>query len=206
MNRDDFITADAELLEGIETDIYEQLEPLIDSTVARMAALPEDASDADYEAALTPLNDTLSSLIGNTMFLRQQDVATMALSLAKGGMPAMRSPAQLMESASISGESIASHFKRRSPSKWMRNLFGQAREQVEAQVRAAIASGVWAIAGDIQQFTWDEPSQWRWYTKEDELVCSVCRPLNDVVFAERKEKAHWACRCECLPENPSPDG
>ena len=45
MNREDFISADAELLEGIEADIYDQLEPLIDSTLARMAALPEDASE-----------------------------------------------------------------------------------------------------------------------------------------------------------------
>lgn len=39
----------------------------------------------------------------------------------------------------------------------MRNLFGQARQQVEAQVRAVIASGVWAIAGDIPPFTCDDP-------------------------------------------------
>ncbi len=194
-----FINADAELLQGIEADIFEQLSPLVDSTVARMAALPEDASDADFEAALAPLNDTLSSTIANTMFLRQQDVASMALTLASGRMPPMRSPQQLMESASISGDSIASHFKRRSPSKWMQNLFGQQREQVEAQVVAAIASGVWAIAGDIQRFTWDKPAKWRWFTKEDELVCSVCRPLNDAIFDEFKEKAHWACRCECIP-------
>lgn len=206
MNRDDFITADAELLEGIEADIYEQLSPLIDSTVARLAAIPEDADDAYFEDALAPLNDTLASTIGNTMFLRQRDVALMALSLAAGRIPRMRSPKELMDSATISGDSIASHFKRRSPSKWMRNLFGQTREQVEAQVRAAIASGVWAIAGDIQEITWDKPSQWRWYTKEDELVCSICRPLNDAVFSDRKEKAHWGCRCECLPESPAPTG
>lgn len=202
---DTFISADAELLEGIESDIYEHLSALVDSTVARMAALPDDASDADQESALAPLNDQLAATIANTMFLRQQDVASMALTLASGRMPPMRSPKQLMDSATISGDSIASHFRRRSPSKWMQNLFGQGREQVEAQVLAAIASGVWAIAGDIQRFTWDKPEKWRWFTKEDELVCSVCRPLNDAIFDEFKEKAHWACRCECLPA-PSPDG
>ena len=205
MNTDDFITADAELLQGIESDIYEQLAPLIDSTVARVGALPDNASDSEMEAALAPLNDALSSAIGSVMFMRQQDVAAMALQYAPGQMPPMRSPAQLMETARISGDSIASHFKRRSPSRFMRNLFGQTRKQIEAQVDAAIASGVWAIAGNIQQFTWDKPARWRWITKEDEMVCEVCRPLNDVIFDDFKEKAHWACRCECLPA-PSRDG
>ena len=104
----------------------------------------------------------------------------------------------------LSGEQAAKS-KRRSPSRFIRNLFGQARKQIEAQVDAAIASGVWAIAGNIQQFTWDKPATWRWITKEDEMVCDVCRPLNDVIFDEPKEKAHWACRCECLPA-PSADG
>ncbi|MDA7436724.1 phage head morphogenesis protein [Synechococcus sp. AH-601-B19] len=199
MNTNDFITADAELLQNIESDIYEQLAPLIDSTVARMGALPDDASDDNMESVLAPLNDGLSSAIGSVMFIRQQDVAAMALNFAPGQMPPMRSPAQLMEAARISGESIASNFKRRSPSKWMQNLIGQTRKQIEAQVDAAIASGVWAIAGNIQQFTWDAPPKWRWITKTDELVCDVCRPLNNVVFDEPKGKAHWACRCECLP-------
>lgn len=202
---DAFISADAELLEGIEADIYEQLSALVDSTVARMAALPEDATDEEMEAVLGPLNDTLVQTVGNTMFLRQQDVALLALTLTSGKVPKMRSPSQLLDSATIDGDSISSHFKRRSPSRFMSNLFGQGRKQIEAQVRAAIASGVWAIAGDIQRFTWDKPSAWRWYTKEDELVCDVCRPLDGVTFAEFKEKAHWACRCECLPA-PSGDG
>ena len=81
----------------------------------------------------------------------------------------------------------------------MRNLFGQTRQQVEAQVRAAIASGVWAIAGDIQPFTCDDPKGGRWVTKEDERVCSQCGPLHDVIFAATLQKAHWSCRCECLP-------
>lgn len=199
MNREDFITADAELLGGIEDQIFEELQDLIDNTVERMASLPDDASDSDYEAVLTPLNDAVAGGIGAAMFMRQTDVARLALRLAPGSVPSMRSPAELMESARINGETLASHFKRRSPSKWMRNLFGQARQQVEAQVRAAIASGVWAIAGDIQQFTWEDPSRWQWITKEDEKVCSQCGPLHDVIFDAPQQKAHWSCRCECLP-------
>lgn len=81
----------------------------------------------------------------------------------------------------------------------MRNLFGQARQQVESQVRAAIASGVWAIAGDIQQFTWEDPARWQWITKQDEKVFSQCGPLDGVVFVAPQQKAHWSCRYECLP-------
>ena len=81
----------------------------------------------------------------------------------------------------------------------MRNLFGQAHQQVEAQVRADIASGVWAIAGQIQHFAWEDPARWQWITKEDEQVCSQCGPLHDVIFAATQQKAHWSCRCECLP-------
>lgn len=199
MNREDFITADAELLGGIEDQIFEELQSLIDNTLARMEALPDDATDADYGEVLGPLNDALAGAIGTAMFLRQTDVARLALRFAAGMVPKMRSPGELMESARISGETLASHFKRRSPSKWMRNLFGQARQQVEAQVRAAIASGVWAIAGDIQQFTWEDPARWQWITKEDEKVCSQCGPLHDVIFDAPQQKAHWSCRCECLP-------
>ena len=39
-------------------------------------------------------------------------------------------------------------------SKWMRNLFGQGRRQIEAQVSAAIAAGVWAISGQVELDTW----------------------------------------------------
>ena len=199
MKLDTFIAADAELLQSIEAGIYAQLQGLIDSTIARMDALPEDASQEEMEAVLIPLNDELSSAISTTMFLRQQDVSQLALGMAAGAMPPMRSPMELMQSARINGETLASHFKRRSPSKWMRNLFGQGRQQVEAQVRAAIASGVWAIAGDIQRFTWSAPARWQWITKEDEKVCSQCGPLHEVIFKTHQEKAHWACRCECVP-------
>ena len=199
MKRDAFIDADAELLQGIEAEIYDGLQGLIDNTVERMAALPEDATEDELERVLSQLNDELAATIGSTMFLHQQEVASLALRLAPGAMPLMRSPIELMDSARINGETIASHFKRRSPSKWMRNLFGQGRQQVEAQVRAAIASGVWAIAGDIQQFSWDAPAKWQWITKEDEKVCSQCGPLHEVIFDAAQEKAHWACRCECVP-------
>jgi len=69
-----------------------------------------------------------------------------------------------------------------------------------------IATGVWSIAGNIQQQTWDKPAAWRWITKEDEKVCFVCGPLNDQVFKTPSEKAHIACRCEILPARSSEIG
>ena len=199
MDEDKFIAADELLLGDIEQEIYSEIADVVERTIAQMESLPDDAADSDYDAALGPLNDALASQIGYAMFLHQQDVSDLAMRFAAGTMPRMRSPAQLMEAGRISGETIASHFERRSPSRFMANLFGQGRKQIEAQVRAAIASGVWAIAGNTQQITWDEPAKWKWLTKEDEMVCGICRPLNGVIFTEPKEKAHWACRCELLP-------
>ncbi len=199
MDQDKFIAADELLLGDIEEEIYREISDVVESTISKMEALPEDAAESDYDAALGPLNDALASQIGYAMFLHQQDVSTLALRFAAGTMPRMRSPSQLMEAGRISGQTIESHFKRRSPSRFMANLFGQGRKQIEAQVRAAIASGVWAIAGDIQQFTWDAPPKWKWITKQDEMVCGICRPLNGVIFNEPRDKAHWACRCELLP-------
>lgn len=82
MNRDDFITADGELLDGIEAEILEELQGLIENTLERMASLPDDASDSDYEAVLTPLNDAVAGGIGAAMFMCQTDVARLALRLA----------------------------------------------------------------------------------------------------------------------------
>ena len=88
-------------------------------------------------------------------------------------------------------------------SNWMRNLFGQGRKQIEAQVNAAIASGVWGISSQIELDTW-KASTYRWVTKEDEKVCDVCRPMDGMLLTESElvvHPAHWGCRCSLLPDS-----
>lgn len=60
---------------------------LIDNTLARLEALPEDATDADYGDVLGTFNHALAGAIGTAMFLRQTDVARLALRFAAGTMP-----------------------------------------------------------------------------------------------------------------------
>ncbi len=88
-------------------------------------------------------------------------------------------------------------------SKWMKNLFGQGRKQVEAQVNAAIAAGVWGISTQIELDTWNA-STYRWFTKEDEKVCEVCRPMDGMLLQKSElvaHPAHWGCRCSLLPDS-----
>ena len=87
-------------------------------------------------------------------------------------------------------------------SNWMRNLFGQGRKQIEAQVNAAIAAGVWGISTQIELDTWTAET-FRWITKEDEKVCPVCRPRDGMLLLKSElaaHPAHWGCRCSLLPD------
>ena len=87
-------------------------------------------------------------------------------------------------------------------SNWMKNLFGQGRKQVEAQVTAAIAAGVWGISTQIELDTWNA-STYRWVTKDDERTCSICRPRDGMLLLESEliaHPAHWGCRCSLLPD------
>ena len=49
--------------------------------------MPEDATDTDYGDVLGPFNDVLAGAVGTAMFLRQTDVARLALRFAAGTMP-----------------------------------------------------------------------------------------------------------------------
>lgn len=111
----------------------------------------------------------------------------------------IQTPEQLMESKLIS-ETIASNFIRRSPSRWMKNLFGQGRAAIEHQVRSIIAGAVWAIAANL---TLPNASEWKWFTERDALVCELCRPLHGMTMSREELEAlyprHPGCRCSVLP-------
>ena len=201
MNEEDFINEKEQLLKGIEAEMLASIAPTLEYTLNRLERLPEDASDKYYEQVLSALNDGLLSTIGSVMFLQQDAVVDHALQLGDGRCPPMRSPAELLE-ATVQGETIASQLRRRSPSKWMRNLFGQGRKAVEVQVESIIAGAVWSIAGRLTIDSIPTADQWKWVTEADELVCGICRPLESVVFDLSELSvypAHMKCRCNIVP-------
>ena len=111
MNRDEYLSQQENFLRGVEKEIADQIRPTMNLAISAMEKLPEDATDADYAAALQPLNDELAGLIGATMFNNQRRIAEAAQGIGGGTIPPMKSPAELMESSTIQGESIASNFK-----------------------------------------------------------------------------------------------
>lgn len=99
-------------LRGVEKDIAAQVRPEMEAAIRTMESLPDDASKAEFAAALAGLNDTLADAIGAAMFTHQRRIATGAQGIGGGTIPPMKSPAELMESSTIQGESIASNFKK----------------------------------------------------------------------------------------------
>ena len=141
MNEEDFISSQEELLRGIESEMLASIAPTLEYTLNRLDRLPDDATDQDYEQVLSALNDGLLSTIGSVMFLQQGAVVDLALQLGDGRRPPMRSCGAM--EATVQGETIESLRSAAHP--WMRNLFGQGRRAVEAQVEAIIAGAVWSM-------------------------------------------------------------
>ena len=111
MNQQKYLDEQESFLRGIENSILEKIRPTMNLAIAALEKL-EDATDADYAAALEPLNNELAGLIASQMFNVQRTIAEGAQQFAGGTIPRMKSPAELMESATIQGESIASNFKK----------------------------------------------------------------------------------------------
>lgn len=133
MNKQQFIENQENLLESIEQDIFREIEITMNFAIGRMEELGPDASADQYEQALAPLNDLLVATIGSVLFQRQKSIVAPLSELPGAVSIPLKSPQELLE-APLLGEPIAANFERRSPSKWMRNLFGQTRKAVEAQV------------------------------------------------------------------------
>ena len=114
----------------------------------------------------------------------------------------IQTPEQLMQSLLI-GDTIASNFQRRSPSKWMENLFGQGRKAIEHQVESIIAGAVWAVTANLTLQTLPLASEWKWFTERDALVCELCRPLHGMTMSREEMEMLWprhpGCRCSTLP-------
>ena len=112
MNQEEYLDQQETFLRGVEKDIADQIRPTMNLAISAMENLPENATEADYAAALQGLNDELAGAIGAAMFNHQRRIAEAAQGIGGGTIPPMRSPAELMESSTIQGESIASNFKK----------------------------------------------------------------------------------------------
>lgn len=202
MDKKQFIETQENLLKSIERDVYRNVEVTMNFAINRLDELGPDATDEQYEQALGPLNDLLSATIGSALFQRQRDI-TAPLAEFPGAVPVpIKTPAELMD-APLMDDTIASNFRRASPSKWMRNLFGSTRKNVEAQVESIIAGAVWAVTAELTLSTLPEVEQWQWFTERDELVCELCRPLDGMKMTRQELRAlwprHFGCRCSNLP-------
>ena len=111
-NQQDYLDDQEKFLRGIEKEILEQVRPTLNLAVSMVEALPDDATEEQSAAALARLNDEIADAIGAALFTHQRRIAEGAQAIGGGTIPRMKSPMELMESATIQGESIASNFKK----------------------------------------------------------------------------------------------
>ena len=197
-----FIDDQEKQLRGIEAEIAKQVETAKNLAISRMEKLGPDATDDEYEAALGPLNDQLARVISSVMFQRQKEITGLLRQFPGAVKVPTLSPDQLMQ-VTVQEETLGDHFRRASPSRWMRNLFGQGRKAIEAQVESIIAGAVWGITADLTMQTLPTVESWRWITERDERVCELCTPLDGLVMTRTELELLWprhiGCRCQNYP-------
>ena len=198
-----FIDDQEKQLRGIEAEIAKEVETAKNFAISRMEKLGPDASDAEYEAALGALNDQLAAAIGSVMFRRQKEITGLLKQFPGSVKVPTLTPEQLMQ-VTVQDETLADNFRRASPSRWMRNLFGQGRKAIEAQVESIIAGAVWGITADLTMRVLPTVEAWRWITERDEKVCELCTPLDGMVMTRTELQLLWprhiGCRCQSYPE------
>ena len=197
-----FVDSQDKLLRSIEAEIAKAVEKTKNLAISRMEKLGPDATDADYEAALGPLNDQLESVISSTMFRRQKEIKFLLQQFPGAVKVPTLSPDELMQSR-VQDEALSDYFRRASPSRFMRNLFGQGRKAIEAQVESIIAGAVWGITANLTMKVLPTVEAWKWLTERDELVCNLCKSLDGIVLNRTELNLlyprHIGCRCQVLP-------
>ena len=197
-----FIDDQEKQLRSIEAEIAKEVQDSKNFAISRMEKLGPDATDAEYEAALGALNDQLASAIASVMFRRQKEITGLLQQFPGAVKVPTLSPEQLMQFM-VQEETLADNFRRASPSRWMRNLFGQGRKAIEAQVESIIAGAVWGITARLTMDVLPTVEAWRWITERDERVCSLCTPLDGMVMNRTELELLWprhiGCRCQSIP-------
>ena len=96
------------------------VQPVLEATLEKTVDLDEDATE-ERTAALTPLNDTLQSAIGEVLFLRQREVAELVVQFYQHPPPHV--DANPMAGGNHNARhTLAQWFQRKSPSRWMRDI------------------------------------------------------------------------------------
>ena len=206
------------LLDDYSESIQSQLQPFIElilSRVDELVANGADITDEQLEEITAGLNDAAARVIGSELNAMQPAIADQAerwgATAAKEFLPGPL----LLELAEMDGTSLAKWFQRRSPSKWMGAVMRAVRkgiddgwdphravtgQSIEALVVTVAESSVWSAANGQMIRTWTA-RELIWQTRQDELVCEICRPLDQTRFsgASNGPPSHPRCRCVALP-------
>ena len=209
-----------DLLDDYSESIQSQLQPFIElilSRVDELVAAEVEITDELLEEITAGLNDAAARVIASELNAMQPAIADQAERWGATTDKAFLPGPLLLELAEMDGTSLAKWFERRSPSKWMGAVMRAVRKgiddgwdrhrastgkSIEALVVTVAESAVWSAANGQLLRTWTA-RQFIWQTRQDELVCEICRPLDQVVFPRsgRKPPAHPRCRCVALPAN-----
>ncbi len=203
---DNYLDAKEELLDRIEDEINTAIEDVLADTLMKLEGIDED-DDTAREAALVPLNDTLQSVIGQTLFLHQREMSELATRFYAGTMAPMQTPQDFLDTIKIRGVTLTDLFRRRSPSRFMADILKATPPELVHTVRSAIQHAVWSSAAMAEEFSWTSTSLLMWITRPELSAtgtCNECSPLNG-----RKEKrradfgvpypVHPRCKCGIVP-------
>ena len=136
-HHDRYLDAKESLLDQIEDEINAAMEDMVESTLMKLEDIDIDDESA-REAALVPLNDTLQSVIGQTLFMRQRELSELATRFYPGSMAPMQTPADFLDQIKIRGVTLTDLFRRRSPSRFMADILKASPAELVHSVRSAI--------------------------------------------------------------------
>ena len=205
-HHDRYLDAKESLLDQIEDEINAAMEDMVESTLMKLEDIDIDDESA-REAALVPLNDTLQSVIGQTLFMRQRELSELATRFYPGSMAPMQTPADFLDQIKIRGVTLTDLFRRRSPSRFMADILKASPAELVHSVRSAIQHAVWSSAAMAEEFSWESSSLLMWITRPELSAtgtCSECSPLNGRKEKRRKDfgvpyPLHPRCKCGIVP-------
>ena len=208
------------LLDDYSESIQSQLQPFIELILRRvdeLVAAEVEITDEMLEQITAGLNDAAARVIASELNAMQPAVADQAERWGATTEKAFLPGPLLLELAEMDGTSLAKWFERKSPSKWMGAVMRAVQKGIDdgwdrhraatgASIQALVVtvaeSAVWSGANGQMIRTWTA-REFVWQTRQDELVCEICRPLDQTRFsgASNGPPSHPRCRCVALPGN-----